>query len=74
MENEEINYVKKQLNNSLRGSAMLLKNNITISGEEKLKKMKAIEQMKNYIDNYEENMKLIDYAKKYHYLMEDDCR
>ena len=74
MGDKDIEYVKMQLNNSLRGNAMLLKDNSTISGEEKLKKMKAIEEMKKYIDNYEENIKLINYAKKYHYLFEDDGR
>ena len=71
---KEIDYLKWKINNLLRGDAMMVTDNKSIPLEERLKKMNAIEEMKNYIDNYEQNMKLINFEKKYHSRIEDDER
>ena len=71
---EEMNYLKWKINNLLRGDAMMTTDNKEIPPEKRLKKMKAVEEMKHYIDNYEENMKLINFAKDYKSRLDDDWR
>ena len=67
-------YLMLKINNVLKGDAMSTKNDKNMSSKEKLERMNAIENLKHYIDNYEENMKLINQAKEYNLRIEDDGR
>ena len=70
----EIDYLKRQLNNVLRGDAMIVKDDTKSSPEKRIKEMEAIEAMTNYIDNYEKNLELIRKVKEEAERMEDDGR
>jgi len=71
---DEISYLKWKINNLLRGDAMMMTDDKGIPPEKRLGRMKAIEEIKHYIDNYEENMKLINFAKDYKSRLDDDWR
>lgn len=71
----EKEFLIAKLNNVLRSDASTLVTKLNILSPEKTKeRMQAIEELKHYIDNYEENMKLIHQAKEDNLRMEDDGR
>ena len=76
MENkmDQKDYIILKINNVLKGDAMMTKDDSSMSPDEKRARMNAIESLKHYIDNYEENMKLISQAKEYNLRIEDDGR
>ena len=55
-----------KLLNSLKGSALFIKeaNNMMMTAQEKLDAMKAVEALKVYIENYEDNIKLLSNIQK----------
>ncbi len=67
-------YLISKIYNVLRGDAFMTKNDRSMSSKDKIERMNAIESLKHYIENYEENMKLISQAKDYNLRMEDDGR
>ena len=72
IKNEQIEFILYQLNNVLRGDALRAMENKTISAEEKKKKLQAIEEMKNYLDNFEKNT---EFLKAYNErIIDDDLR
>lgn len=71
----EKEYIIIQLNNVLKSDASVLATKLNILSPEKTKeRMQAIEELKHYIDNYEENMKIINQVKCDNLRMEDDGR
>lgn len=63
-----------KLENVLRGDAFLVKENNTLTDEERKARMKAIEQFLTYIRAYEENTKLLAEYKDLKERMIDDGR
>ena len=71
---EQKMYIKCQIKNVLKGDALRTIEDRTTSPEQKIVQMEVIEEFKKYIDNYDENIKLIKQAKIYNERIEDDLR
>lgn len=52
-----------KLHNVLRGQAMFIREDTISSPEDKLEEMKVIEQLVHFLDNYDENIAVLE---KYH--------
>ena len=73
-EDEYRMYIFVQLDNVLRGDALRVIEDRTESPEDKKIYMGVIEDIKKYLNNYNENMKYIHQAKEYNKRMDDDLR
>ena len=71
---ENIEYLKWQLVNVLKGDALRIKEDKQKSPEKELEQLRYIEAMKNYIENYEKNIEFIQNEKEQALRMEDDGR
>lgn len=49
-----------KMHNVLRGQAMFIRENTISTPEEKLEEMKVIEQLVHFLDNYDENIEVLE--------------
>ena len=73
-EDEYKMYILIQLENVLRGDALRVIEDRIESPEEKRIHMGVIEDIKNYLNNYNENMNSIQQAREYNERLDDDLR
>lgn len=55
----------KRLNNVLKGQAMFIRDDDTISDEEKLEQIKVVEQLVNFLRDYDENLQVLEYYRSH---------
>ena len=53
-------YILWKMHNVLRGQAMFIREDIIRTPEEKLEEMKVIEQLVHFLDNYDENILVLE--------------
>ena len=70
-EEEYKKFLKIKLENVLRGAASQILGDYSTTTEDKKIYMKAVEEMKNHIDNLEKNK---EFFKEYNERLEDDLR
>ena len=73
-EDEYKMYILMQLENVLRGDALRVLEDRIESPEDKRIHMGVIEDIKKYLNNYNENMNFIQQAKEYNERLDDDLR
>lgn len=55
----------KRLNNVLKGQAMFIRDDDTISDEEKLEQIKVVEQLVNFLRDYDESSQVLEYYRSH---------
>ena len=55
----------KRLNNILKGQAMFIRDDDTISDEEKLEQIKVVEQLVNFLRDYDESSQVLEYYRSH---------
>ena len=55
----------KRLNNVLKGQAMFIRDDDTISDKEKLEQIKVVEQLVNFLRDYDESSQVLEYYRSH---------
>ena len=55
----------KRLNNILKGQAMFIRDDDTISDKEKLEQIKVVEQLVNFLRDYDESSQVLEYYRSH---------